>query len=106
MVHLRENGFNVIEKDLPDVELAELKAENGIAPQYRSCHTAFVGDYFVEGHVPAEVIHDLLADQPDIRGLALPGMPSGSPGMDGPKRAPFEILSFDMANEVAPYVAH
>ena len=58
-----------------------------------SCHTAIFGDYFVEGHVPIEAVNKLLEEKPDIDGIALPEMPSGSPGMPGPKLEPFKIYS-------------
>ena len=93
-MHLQENGFNVVVEDMPNSELAEIKTRYGIAPQYRSCHTAEVDGYFVEGHVPADVIQQMLTEAPDIDGLVLPGMPIGSPGMDGPQQGPLEILAF------------
>ena len=73
--------------------LAEIKTEFGIPMNLQSCHTLKVGDYVVEGHVPIEVINKLLAEKPAIKGIALPGMPSGSPGMPGPKMGPFVIYT-------------
>ncbi len=78
--------------DVPDV--TPIKLENGIAPELSACHTAFVGGYVVEGHVPASDIRRLLAERPAVAGLAVPGMPVGSPGMEGPRPVPYEVLSF------------
>lgn len=71
----------------------ELKDEKGIPEDLRSCHTTMVDDYFVEGHIPAEVIEKLVEEQPDIEGIAMPGMPSGSPGMPGSKTEEWVIYS-------------
>ena len=92
--HLRENGFQVEIKEA-GWDLMQIKSEHGVAPQLASCHTALVGDYVLEGHVPADVIRTLLSEQPRIRGLAVPGMPAGVPGMPdaGPDRDPYEILA-------------
>ena len=74
-------------------DMNEVKTRLNIPPQLQSCHTAEVGGYVVEGHVPLEVIEKLLTERPQIQGVALPGMPSGSPGMPGPKAAPFVIYT-------------
>lgn len=87
--YLRENGFKVnIEKidDMPSIKTAY-----NIPDDMESCHTIAMGDYFVEGHVPVEAINKLLEEKPDIDGIALSGMPLGSPGMPGPKLGPFEV---------------
>ena len=78
--HLREAGFNVEATDMPD--LSSLKAMNGISIELSSCHTAIVEGYVLEGHVPASDVRRLLAERPKIAGLAVPGMPMGSPGME------------------------
>ena len=85
--YLRRRGADVTVEDHSD--LAEIKNQFGITRDEMSCHTTVVGGYFVEGHVPVEVIASLLKDKPAIRGISLPGMPSGSPGMPGAKRGPF-----------------
>ena len=90
--HLRAEGFTVHTTDVPDV--TPIKLENGVAPELSACHTAFVGGYVVEGHVPASDIRRLLAERPKVAGLAVPGMPVGSPGMEGPRAVPYEVLSF------------
>ena len=90
--HLRAAGFAVQTSDVPDV--TPIKLENGVTPELSACHTAFVGGYVVEGHVPASDIRRLLAERPAVAGLAVPGMPMGSPGMEGPRPVPYEVLSF------------
>ena len=72
-------------------DLNVIKERFNIPPSLQSCHTMEVGEYVVEGHVPLEAIEKLLAEKPDIEGIAMPGMPSGSPGMPGPKAAPFTV---------------
>lgn len=90
--HLRENGFTVTATNVKDV--TPIKAENGVPRGLASCHTAIVGGYVVEGHVPAEDIRRLLSEKPAVSGLAVPGMPIGSPGMEGPKPERYEVLTF------------
>lgn len=89
--YLQAEGWSV--KMITTEALAEKKVELGIPREMQSCHTSIIGDYFVEGHVPAEVIRQLLDERPDIDGIALPGMPAGSPGMAGHKAGPFVIYS-------------
>jgi hypothetical protein len=92
--HMRENGFRVDVKEA-GMNLGQIKAQHGVPISMASCHTALVGDYVLEGHVPADVVQQLLTEQPEIRGLAVPGMPAGVPGMPeaGPDREPYEILA-------------
>lgn len=92
MDHLRSNGFSVRATDVPDVR--PIKLENGVPGRLASCHTAFVGGYIVEGHVPAQDLRRLLRERPGVAGLAVPGMPIGSPGMEGPDPERYEVLSF------------
>lgn len=87
--YLNENGFDVEVLDTND--MAGINEKHGVPPKLASCHTMVVGNYIVVGHVPAEVVKKLLKEQPDIRGISLPGMPLGSPGMGGEKQAPFVI---------------
>lgn len=88
--HLKQNGFSV--KVVEQQDISSIKEKHNIPSDLRSCHTAEVGGYFVEGHVPAEAIIKLLQEKPDITGIALPGMPSGSPGMPGRKTGKWAIL--------------
>jgi hypothetical protein len=82
---MNDDQFAVIEKPIPN--LMEVKREKGVPPRFESCHTAMVGDYFVEGHVPIEDVNRLLEEKPEgAIGLTVPGMPVGSPGMEVPGR--------------------
>lgn len=91
--HVRAAGFVVTVEDLDD--LGPVKERLGVPRRLASCHTAVVGDYIVEGHVPAEVIARFLEEAPAVRGIAVPGMPIGSPGMEGPRPQPYEVIAFD-----------
>lgn len=89
--HMQGAGFPVEVRDMQD--LSAIKAEVGVPAGLGSCHTARIGDYFVEGHVPADDVKRLLAEHPDARGLAVPGMPQGSPGMEqGRPDEPYDVL--------------
>jgi hypothetical protein len=103
--HARENGFAVVTHDIDDlVALNAKKQELGVPAGRGSCHTATVRGYTIEGHVPADLIRKLLAEQPrGIRGLAVPGMPVGSPGMEGMFSQEYDVLSFDENGNVAVY---
>lgn len=81
VAHLRKNGFDVVTNDVNDT--TAIRKKLGLPDQFGSCHTAKLGEYVLEGHVPAEDIRKLLLDKPQARGLAVPGMPLGSPGMEG-----------------------
>jgi hypothetical protein len=89
--HMEQAGFSVDVENMNDV--APVKRELGVPARMQSCHTAKVGDYFVEGHVPADLVKRLLADKPDIKGLTVPGMPMGSPGMEGPRKDPYDVIA-------------
>jgi hypothetical protein len=89
----RAEGWTIATVDI--VDMAAFKAERGIPAEAASCHTAVVAGYVVEGHVPLAAVERLLADRPAIDGIALPGMPAGSPGMGGVADGPFEILALD-----------
>lgn len=82
--HLRANGFTVEVQDME--RMSTVKEQYGIAPEMQSCHTGVIDGYIVEGHVPAEDIKRMLEEQPEAAGLAVPGMPIGSPGMEVPGR--------------------
>ncbi|MEQ9398944.1 MAG: DUF411 domain-containing protein [Longimicrobiales bacterium] len=90
--HLQAAGFEVDARDTR--ELMAVKIDAGVPTQMSSCHTALVDGYVVEGHVPADVVARLLAERPDIAGIAVPGMPIGSPGMEGPGARPYEVHAF------------
>lgn len=92
--HLKSSGFNVVDKLVEDVQ--SIKAKNGVTPEIASCHTALVGGYVVEGHVPVKDIKKMLADKPKIVGIAVPGMPVGTPGMEmGSKKDAYQVIGFD-----------
>jgi hypothetical protein len=91
--HLRDAGFEVDARNVTD--LMSIKRDAGVPASNSSCHTALVDGYVVEGHVPADVIKKLLAERPEIAGVAVPGMPTGSPGMEGPGAKPYDVLTFD-----------
>jgi hypothetical protein len=90
--HLEAAGFTVDARDVRD--LMSIKRDGGVPTSMSSCHTAIVGGYVVEGHVPAKQVKRLLAEQPRIAGIAVPGTPIGSPGMEGPGATPYQVYSF------------
>ena len=89
--YLEQQGFEV--EVVNQENITSVKDEYNIPYSMQSCHTAFIGDYFVEGHVPIEAIEKLLSEKPDIDGISLPDMPAGSPGMPGVKSEEFVIFS-------------
>jgi hypothetical protein len=89
--YLRANGFNVTVVEHPNMTL--IKHKYGVREDLEGCHLTVIGNYVIEGHVPVGPIRRLLAEKPDIKGISLPGMPDGSPGMSGAREGPFEILS-------------
>ena len=103
MVHLQDNDYDVEKIDMSNDELAELKQSKGIPAELSSCHTAEIGGYIIEGHVPANVIEKLLVERPEIVGLAVPGMPPEAPGMGGEPQGSLKILAFDQEGQVWVY---
>ena len=101
-MHLRENGFKIETRNISNRELIEFKIKNKVPDKLYSCHTAIIQGYVIEGHVPAELILRLLKEKPRVLGLAVPGMPSGSPGMDGPPE-PYSVLTFDKDGKTSVY---
>ncbi len=86
--------------------ISAIKQKFNIDRQLQSCHTGIVGKYFLEGHIPADDIKRLLREKPDIRGLTVPGMPMGSPGMEGNYSDLYNVLSVDADNKVRIYARH
>ncbi len=84
-------------------DMAAIKKRYGIPANLASCHTAVVGGYKVEGHVPADLIKKMLTEKPKIAGLAVPGMVTGSPGMEGPNPQRYDVVSFDAAGKTTVY---
>lgn len=91
--HMEANRFEVESIEMQDLRL--IKSMSGVEPNHASCHTAQVGGYVVEGHVPADDIKRLLKERPDIKGLTVPGMPMGSPGMEGPHKDKYDVLKIN-----------
>ena len=89
--YIGKNNFDVEASNVMDI--AQIKSQYGVPKSMESCHTTVVDGYFVEGHMPKEAIEKLLSEKPDIKGIAMPGMPSGSPGMPGGKQGPFIIYA-------------
>ena len=89
VLFLEEEKFKVKQTDMRSLHM--IKKKYNIPPKMQSCHTTILGKYFIEGHVPIEAINKLLKEQPDIDGIALPGMPTGTPGMPGEKEEPYVI---------------
>jgi hypothetical protein len=103
--HMKAAGFDVQVKATNNMEYVEKEA--GVPPDQVSCHTALVGRYFIEGHVPAEDVRRLLAEQPEARGLVVPGMVAGSPGMEqGGVRQPYAVLLVAMDGSTSVYARH
>lgn len=88
--HLKANGFSPRVSNVPNP--SDYRERGGIPDKLGSCHTAMIGGYAIEGHVPAADIKRLLAQKPKARGLAVPAMPLGSPGMEGPRKDPYDVL--------------
>lgn len=104
VAHMRANGFTVKAIDVADV--TPYKLAHGIGPALAACHTALVDGYVIEGHVPAQDIRRLLRERPRVVGLAAPGMPAGSPGMEQGSQDHYNVLSFDKAGKTSVYARH
>ena len=104
--HLRRAGFSVTVHETEDLQ--QLKQQLGVPPMLASCHTAKVGRYFIEGHVPAQDIRRLLKENPQARGLIVPSMPLGSPGMESAsgRTMPYEVFLIDSAGERHVYARY
>jgi len=103
--HLEKNGFTVKAIDVPNV--TPYKQKSGVTPALASCHTAFVNGYVVEGHVPASDIKRMLKQKPDIKGLSVPAMPVGTPGMEmGDQKDPYDVVSFDKNGKTKVYKSY
>ena len=103
MGHLQEKGLAVKSADVSQAQLIAIKNKYSVPQHLRSCHTGLIEDYVIEGHVPGNLISRLLKDRPAIKGLAVPGMPIGSPGMEGPNPEPYNVFSFDKDGRIRVY---
>ncbi|MFN2202374.1 MAG: DUF411 domain-containing protein [Caldilineaceae bacterium] len=103
---MEDNGFAVTSE--PVSNLGQIKLKNHVPTELQSCHTAIVDGYVIEGHVPAEDVERLLQERPDIVGLAVPGMPVGSPGMEveGYPDEPFDVIAFDKNGRTEVFASH
>lgn len=106
--YMKANGFTVTARDLDN--LMPIKAESGVPPRLQSCHTAITQGFAVEGHVPADLVRKLIAEKPMVTGggraigIAVPGMPIGSPGMEqGNVKQPYDVIIFDAQGRTAVY---
>ena len=104
--HLQQHGFTAQVTETEDV--GAIKMKHGVPPKAQSCHTAIVGGYVLEGHVPAADVQRLLTDKPAVVGLAVPGMPIGSPGMEVPNMKPqrYDVLTFDKQGQLKVFASH
>lgn len=98
---MRSSGFVLSVRNT--TEMDPIKRRYQVSPALASCHTALVAGYVIEGHVPADLILKLLKDKPRVVGLTLPGMVTGSPGMEGPNPQPYQVLAFDAAGKTTVY---
>lgn len=107
--HMRDNGFSVATVDEPSQSsMDSLKAAHGVTPATASCHTAEAGGYVIEGHVPADLVQRLLREHPtDVRGLAVPGMVAGSPGMETEGSSPehYTVVAIMRDGSTRPYAS-
>jgi len=107
VVHLQAHGFEVVARDVDEAALLEMKAGSRVPRALESCHTAVVGTYVVEGHVPASDIDRLLEERPAVVGIGVPGMPIGSPGMEmGDRREPYAVYTFDRDGKTEVFARH
>ena len=103
--HLEQNGFSVSAHNVKD--LVSFKTQHGVMPQLSSCHTAIVDDYVIEGHVPAEDVKRLLRERPNAWGLAVAGMPIGSPGMEqGNRKDRYNVILVDKQGNTSVFASH
>jgi hypothetical protein len=104
--HLQENGFEVETREVGDAELRRIKSEHGVPGLLEGCHTGVIDGFVVEGHVPAGTVKRLLRERPAVVGLAVPGMPVGSPGMEGGTPVPYNVVAFDSTGGTEVYERH
>lgn len=101
--YMRSHGFVVSIRDMEDLEA--IKKMAGVPDGLQACHTATVDGYVVEGHVPVEAVRRLLRERPKMRGITVPGMPAGSPGMESPEPERYSVYSFDKNGKTDEFMA-
>ena len=94
VAHMRSNGFEVITEEIDQDQLTQMKRDNGVTVPLRACHTSKIEGYTVEGHVPADLVAKMLAEQSDIAGIAVAGMPPGAPGMESRSPHRYRVMAF------------
>ena len=104
--HLKANGFEVQSMDVSSADVRAVSKAAGLKEEGTSCHTAKIGNYVVEGHVPADDIKRMLKEKPAIAGIAAPGMPQGSPGMEQGTKEPYDVLAFTKDGKTTVYAKH
>ena len=106
VTHLQKAGFTTRVTETDDV--ASIKAQRGVPARVQSCHTAVVDGYVIEGHVPAGDVQRLLRERPAVVGIAVPGMPIGSPGMEVPGQKPqaYDVVAFDKQGQTRVFASH
>ena len=102
--HMRAAGFDPKVVETP--KMNSIKAQFGVPMELRSCHTSVIGGYVIEGHVPAGDVRRLLAQRPKVKGLAAPGMPAGSPGMDVPNAPAYDVVAFTAQGQASLFARH
>jgi hypothetical protein len=103
---VRQSGFATKAVDLPQADVTAVKTKHNVPRALHTCHTALVAGYVIEGHVPVADIQRLLKQRPAVVGLAVPGMPIGSPGMEGPNPQPYDVLTFDKQGATKVFATH
>src|SRR5215218_5013304 len=104
--HLKASGFDVHAMDVSAEQVRSVSKAAGLKDNDVSCHTAKVGNYIVEGHVPASDIQRMLKEKPAIAGIAAPGMPQGSPGMEQGSKEPYDVVAFTKDGKTTVYAKH
>jgi len=102
--HMEANGFKVKAQNVMDLDA--VKRRNGVTPNLAACHTAIINGYVVEGHVPASDVKRMLKERPKVKGIAVPGMPHGSPGMESLTPQRYQTFTFDEAGRLQVYANH
>lgn len=101
--HMRDNGFDVITRDVESTKLSRVKSHYRVPANLHSCHTAIVDGYVIEGHVPAGIVKRLITERPAAIGVSAPGMPAASPGMDIPSGGPYDVVIFETGGDSRLY---
>ena len=104
--HMKANGFDVQAMDVSSADVRAVSKAAGLRDEDASCHTAKIGNYVVEGHVPADDIKRMLKEKPAIAGLSAPGMPQGSPGMEQGAKEPYDVIAFKKDGTSTVYAKH